>query len=107
MRAVEMIGNGTGIISVAGHRALCGLCLAGDRLSLAQRHVLVITDASEIEPATPATREQGKQERKMVGAAGFEPTTSSTPRKRSTKLSHAPNHNEYYTHPAYKSQAIF
>ena len=43
----------------------------------------------------------------MVGAAGFEPTTSSTPRKRSTKLSHAPNHNEYYTHPAYKSQAIF
>ena len=35
----------------------------------------------------------------MVGAAGFEPTTSSTPRKRSTKLSHAPNHNEYYTHP--------
>lgn len=33
----------------------------------------------------------------LVGAAGFEPTTSSTPRKRSTKLSHAPNHKEYYT----------
>ena len=27
----------------------------------------------------------------MVGAAGFEPTTSSTPLKRATKLRHAPN----------------
>ena len=26
----------------------------------------------------------------MVGATGFEPTTSSTPRKRSTKLGYAP-----------------
>ena len=27
----------------------------------------------------------------LVGAAGFEPTTSSTPLKRATKLRHAPN----------------
>ena len=43
----------------------------------------------------------------LVGAAGFEPTTSSTPRKRSTKLSHAPNHKEYYTRPDNICQAIF
>ena len=31
----------------------------------------------------------------MVGATGFEPTTSSTPRKRSTKLGYAPT-SVYY-----------
>ena len=43
----------------------------------------------------------------MVGAAGFEPTTSSTPRKRSTKLSHAPNHKNYYTDYMYNCQRFF
>ena len=43
----------------------------------------------------------------MVGAAGFEPTTSSTPRKRSTKLSHAPNHKNYYTDYVYSCQRFF
>ena len=32
---------------------------------------------------------------KMVGAAGFEPTTSSSQAKRSTKLSHAPKQIKY------------
>lgn len=31
----------------------------------------------------------------MVGAAGFEPTTSSTPWKRATKLRYAPNCSEH------------
>ncbi len=30
-----------------------------------------------------------------VGAAGFEPTTSSTPLKRATKLRHAPNRRHF------------
>lgn len=34
---------------------------------------------------------------KLVGATRFERATSSTPRKRSTKLSHAPTAKSYFT----------
>ena len=46
----------------------------------------------------PITKRRAHNTRRsilLVGAAGFEPTTSSTPLKRATKLRHAPNNRRY------------